>query len=123
MIILDEEEEQLAKLATPLPIHSRTNRPSTPSPSLPDYETSQVQQEQVRSKRWRTPLSRRWKWTLWGLAAYFVVTVAIGVPLIVVVRYTSFLQHSSCAHVRTENKREQRLVQESKYAVSDPLQG
>lgn len=82
MIILDAEEEQYPKIASPLPIHAPTNRPETPTPSLPDYETSQ---EHLRTGKWNKPMSRRLKWTLWGLATYFVVTIAVGVPLIVVV--------------------------------------
>ena len=83
MIILDEQE-QIPKLARPSLTHPRTNRPSTPTPSLPDYETSQelLRLDLMKKK----PMSRRWKWTIYGLIAYFVVTVSIGVPLIVVVR-------------------------------------
>lgn len=94
MIILDEEDQD-AKIASPLPLHVRTNRPSTPTPSLPDYETSQEQLKEDLKKR--KPLSKRWKWALWGLGAYFVVTVAIGVPLIIVKtrsRTESYMQGS-----------------------------
>ncbi|THG99360.1 hypothetical protein EW026_g2963 [Hermanssonia centrifuga] len=83
MIILDEVED-VPKLASPPPIHSdlsRLTRAVTTTPSLPDYETSQ---EQHRSDAWKPkPLSRRWRWAIYGLIAYFVVTIAIGVPLII----------------------------------------
>ncbi|KAI0341945.1 hypothetical protein BDW22DRAFT_1420545 [Trametopsis cervina] len=82
MIILDEGEDRHPKIASPLPIHVRTHRPLTPTPSLPDYETSQEQLKEDLLKK--KPLPKRLKWTLWGLGVYFVVTVAIGVPLLVV---------------------------------------
>ncbi|KAI0695465.1 hypothetical protein BC835DRAFT_1306017 [Cytidiella melzeri] len=85
MIILDEEDDQRPKLEPPVPLHVRTNRPSTPTPSLPDYETSQEQLKlNLRNKKF---ISRRLKWTIWGLGAYFVVTIAIGVPLIIFSRH------------------------------------
>ena len=93
MIILDEEDDQHPKIASPLPLHVRTHRPTTPTPSLPDYETSQEQLKHDLRKR--RPLSKRLKWALWGLAAYFVVTIAIGVPLIVIVSSI----HHSCRRV------------------------
>jgi hypothetical protein len=83
MIILDDADDQHPKIASPLPLHVRTTRPTTPTPSLPDYETSQEQLKYDLKKR--RPLSKRLKWALWGLAMYFVVTIAIGVPLIVIV--------------------------------------
>ncbi|KAI0093256.1 hypothetical protein BDY19DRAFT_417605 [Irpex rosettiformis] len=81
MIILDEEDGQYPKLDPPLPLHVRTNRSSSPNPSLPDYETSQ-EQIKFNSPRKRH-LPKKLKWALWGLGMYFVITVAIGVPLIV----------------------------------------
>lgn len=66
-------------------------RPHTPTPSLPDYEASQaqlkpttqsfpeIQKQRTRRRRWK-------KCALYTLVVYFVVTVAIGVPLIVMVR-------------------------------------
>ncbi|KAJ3555406.1 hypothetical protein NM688_g2595 [Phlebia brevispora] len=66
MIILDDDEEQLPKLASP----------------PPHYETSQKLHRLGIWKRKAT--SRRWRWAIYGLIAYFVITVAIGVPLIVV---------------------------------------
>ncbi|KAI0812497.1 hypothetical protein BC629DRAFT_1473300 [Irpex lacteus] len=81
MILLDEEDGQLPKLDPPLPLHVRTNRPLTPTPSLPDYETSQEQLKYDLHKK--KPLPKRLKWALWGLGTYFIVTVAIGVPVIV----------------------------------------
>lgn len=83
MIILDAEEDQVPKLACPPPVHPVVRRPSTPTPSLPDYETSQ-EEEQLRKATWKPkPTSRRMKWAIYGLIAYFVITIAIGVPLIV----------------------------------------
>ena len=84
MIILDEEEDQLPKIARPPPVRPVVRRPGTPTPSLPDYETSQEQEQQKAAFK-RKPMSKRLKWTIYGLIAYFVVTVAIGIPLIVVV--------------------------------------
>lgn len=84
MIILDEDQEQFPKIASPLPVHPVVRRPATPTPSLPDYETSQEQEQQKESIKPK-PRSRRWRWTIYGLIAYFVVTIAIGVPLIVIV--------------------------------------
>ncbi|KAF7792428.1 hypothetical protein EIP86_003465 [Pleurotus ostreatoroseus] len=85
MIILDDDQEQLPKLASPPPVHSaliRLSRAATSTPSLPDYETSQ---KLHRVGIWKhKALSRRWRWAIYGLIAYFVITVAIGVPLIVV---------------------------------------
>lgn len=88
MILLDEEDGQLPKLDPPLPLHVRTNRPLTPTPSLPDYETSQEQLKYDLHKK--KPLPKRLKWALWGLGTYFIVTVAIGVPVIVLVSNTLF---------------------------------
>lgn len=84
MIILDEDEEQFPKIASPPSAHPVARRPGTPTPSLPDYETSQEHEQQKASFK-LMPRSRRWRWIIYGLVAYFVVTVAIGVPLIVVV--------------------------------------
>lgn len=80
MIILDDDVEQLPKLASPPPVHSlvRLTRLSTTSPSLPDYETSQKIQ---RLGTWRRRImTRRWRWAIYGLITYFVVTLAIGLP-------------------------------------------
>ena len=89
MIILDDDEEQLPKLASPPPVHAliRLPRTSTSVPSLPDYETSQKLHTLGQWKR--KVLTRRWRWAIYGLIAYFVITVAIGVPLIVVVSENS----------------------------------
>ena len=95
MIILDDDEEQLPKLASPAPVHTlvRLTRLSTGAPSLPDYETSQRIQ---KLGLWRRKAqSRRWRWAIYGLIAYFVLTVAIGVPLIIVV--SSKPRHKSVA--------------------------
>lgn len=74
-------------------------RSQTPTPSLPDYEASQaqlkpttqsfpeIQKQRTRRRRWK-------KCALYTLVVYFVVTVAIGVPLIVLVRI--FLQSWRC---------------------------
>lgn len=83
MIILDEDEEQFPKIASPPPVHPVVRRPGTPTPSLPDYETSQEQQQQKTTLK-PSPRRRRLKWIIYGLIGYFIVTVAIGVPLIVV---------------------------------------
>ncbi|EKM54500.1 uncharacterized protein PHACADRAFT_196928 [Phanerochaete carnosa HHB-10118-sp] len=83
MIILDEDQEQFPKIASPPPAHPVARRPGTPTPSLPDYETSQ-EHENLKTPFHVKPRSRRWRWFIYGLVAYFVVTVAIGVPLIVV---------------------------------------
>ena len=84
MIILDDDEEQLPKLATPPPVHSVVRFPRPSSPSLPDYETSQ---KLHRLEQWkRKILTRPWRWAIYGLITYFVITVAIGVPIIIVVR-------------------------------------
>ncbi|KAH9892569.1 hypothetical protein C8Q73DRAFT_746417 [Cubamyces lactineus] len=64
-------------------------RAHTPTPSLPDYEASQAQLKpttlsypQIKEKRTRR---RRWrKCALYSLVVYFFLTIAIGVPLIVV---------------------------------------
>ena len=85
MIILDDDEEQLPKLASPPPVYTlvRLPRVSSPAPSLLDYESSQKLHKLGKWKR--RALTRRWRWAIYGLIAYFVITVAIGVPLIVVV--------------------------------------
>ncbi|OSD06862.1 hypothetical protein PYCCODRAFT_1422409 [Trametes coccinea BRFM310] len=64
-------------------------RVHTPTPSLPDYEASQAQLKptplsypELQKKRSR---KRRWKkCALYSLLVYFFLTIAIGVPLIVV---------------------------------------
>ncbi|KAI0374044.1 hypothetical protein BV20DRAFT_962000 [Pilatotrama ljubarskyi] len=63
-------------------------RPHTPTPSLPDYEASQAQlkpttQSLPEIRRKRTRRRRCRKCALYALVVYFVVSVAIGVPLIV----------------------------------------
>ena len=69
-------------------------RVQTPTPSLPDYEASQAQltpttQSYTEIKEKRTRRRRCRRWTIYALAAYFVSTVVIGIPIIVVVRLHS----------------------------------
>ena len=67
-------------------------RPHTPTPSLPpDYESSQAQLRpttlsypQIQEKRTRRRRCRRY--TIYALAAYFFLTLVVGVPILVVVR-------------------------------------
>lgn len=71
-------------------------RPITPTPSLPpDYESSQAQLRpttlsypEIKEKRTRRRRCRRY--TIYVLAAYFFLTVVIGLPILVVVRHFSF---------------------------------
>ena len=115
MIILDDDQEQLPKLASPPPVHSaliRLSRAATSTPSLPDYETSQ---KLHRVGIWKhKALSRRWRWAIYGLIAYFVITVAIGVPLIVVVSLSpSETSRRRVSIHLAENPEKQYNIQES----------
>ncbi|CDO77317.1 hypothetical protein BN946_scf184775.g7 [Trametes cinnabarina] len=82
----DDSDPQPSKL---LAQSAPVTRVQTPTPSLPDYEASQAQLKptplsypELKKKRSRR---RRWKrFALYSLVVYFVLTVAIGVPLIVV---------------------------------------
>ena len=105
MIILDEEDGQNLKLDPPLPLHVRTNRPTTPTPSLPDYETSQGQLKGDPLEQKRKVLPKRLKWALWGLGTYFIITVAIGVPLIVLVSCVPLSKISFLTHFCSQKSR------------------
>ena len=81
MIILDDNEQQ-PKIDYPPSLHVRTNRPSTPSPSLPDYDASQEHfKAKIEEKR---PLSKRMKYTLWGLGIYTGLSLVVGLILVLV---------------------------------------
>lgn len=90
MIILDNDEVQLPKLADLAPVYSPpVNRSSTPTNSLPDYDESELEIWKAKAKEqdrvsWRRPYFTRrcWRITLITLVVYCIVTTAIGVPLI-----------------------------------------
>ena len=96
MILLDgldkhDSEQQRPKLVAEASTSYPVARVHTPTPSLPDYEASQAQLQpttlsypQIQKKRTRRRRCR--KYTIYALATYFVLTVVIGIPIIVVVR-------------------------------------
>ncbi len=105
---LDKHDQQSPKLVAEASssFHPIT-RVQTPTPSLPDYEASQAQlrptsqflqlqiepQDRLRPttqsysdiNEKRTRRRRCRKWTLYVLTTYFLLTVVIGIPIIVVV--------------------------------------
>ncbi|KAJ2986477.1 hypothetical protein NUW54_g9752 [Trametes sanguinea] len=88
---LDKHDNSDPQSSTKLVAQSSVpvTRVHTPTPSLPDYEASQAQLKptplsypELQKKRSR---KRRWrKCALYSLLVYFFLTIAIGVPLIVV---------------------------------------
>ncbi|KAI0775705.1 hypothetical protein BD413DRAFT_282621 [Trametes elegans] len=93
MILLDGLDKQgdpqgskaVAESSSTVPVA----RAHTPTPSLPDYEASQAQLKptihsfpEIQKKRTRRRRCR--KCALYALVVYFVLTIAIGVPIIVV---------------------------------------
>ena len=96
----DQPSSKLVAEASPSVIP--VARVHTPTPSLPDYEASQAQlrpttQSYSEIKKKRTRRRRCRKYTIIVLAAYFVLTVVIGIPIIVVVRLCSSFDPCSCA--------------------------
>lgn len=99
MILLDgidknDDEQHPPKLVAEASSSSvPVARAHTPTPSLPDYEASQAQlrpttQSYSDIQKKRTRRRRCRKYSIYILAAYFVLTVVIGVPVIVMVRPT-----------------------------------
>jgi hypothetical protein len=91
MIILDEDAHQLPKLnpfvaGTTVRLPDPVTHPRTPTP-LPDYETSQAQQEHLFRKtalgRWCD--LRFWRATIWALAIYVGITLVLAISFVVVV--------------------------------------
>ncbi|KAK7687029.1 hypothetical protein QCA50_009529 [Cerrena zonata] len=84
MIILDNETEQHPKLAQPIPAYTiPVNRCSTSSSSLPDYDASEaLHQKPLKPPRRR--ISRLWKIIICVVFVYCFLTLAVGVPLLVV---------------------------------------
>ncbi|KAI0630353.1 hypothetical protein C8Q77DRAFT_1063682 [Trametes polyzona] len=91
MILLDGIDKHDRHQPTKIVAESSSGpvaRPQTPTPSLPDYEASQAQlkpttQSFPEIQKQRTRRRRYRKCALYALVVYFVVTVAIGVPLLV----------------------------------------
>lgn len=91
MILPDDGDDWIKDPSDPSA--TTTVRPPTPTYSLPDYEASQAQQN--RSVGYKVPPLPSWpkkkKRRKWGrivmiaLLIYFLLTVAIGVPILVVV--------------------------------------
>ncbi|KAI0645687.1 hypothetical protein C8Q79DRAFT_910809 [Trametes meyenii] len=91
MILLDgidkHDDPQSSKLvaeSSSVPVA----RAHTPTPSLPDYEASQAQlkpttQSFPEIQQQRTRRRRCRKYTLYALVVYFVISIAVGVPFIV----------------------------------------
>ncbi|KAI0675297.1 hypothetical protein C8Q78DRAFT_1067092 [Trametes maxima] len=91
MILLDgidkHDDPQSSKLvaeSSSVPVA----RAHTPTPSLPDYEASQAQlkpttQSFPEIQKQRTRRRRCRKYTLYALVVYFVISIAVGVPFIV----------------------------------------
>lgn len=98
MIILDEADEPQK---FPSDDSHSVRRATTPSPSLPDYEASQSQaqhrepQQQQGGWWWhRHSKARMRRAAIYGLIVYFIVTVVVGVPVIVVVSAINPHPHS-----------------------------
>lgn len=94
MIILDNEAEQHPKLAQPIPAYTiPVNRCSTSNSSLPDYDASEAlhhydASEALHQKPLKPPkrrISRLWKIVICVVFVYCFLTLAVGVPLLVVV--------------------------------------
>ena len=93
-------------------------RVHTPTPSLPDYEASQAQLKpttlsypEIKEKRTRR---RRWrKCALYSLVVYFVLTIAIGVPLMVVVCLSSSFFLSPLINRRPSQETKAEIICES----------
>ncbi|KAH8107883.1 hypothetical protein BXZ70DRAFT_913093 [Cristinia sonorae] len=82
MIILDDEQDQVPKLPDPIyypPVVRSSSR--TETSSLPDYETSEAQHKAIP---WYKPRRKFWRVLVISLIVYTVLTVAIGVPLIII---------------------------------------
>lgn len=102
MIILDGVDDPGIKAcnASIDPEDPPVARATTPSPSLPDYEASQAQLNKEPSSSSpsssSTPLSRRrkksrfWRFAIYGLLIYFLLTITIGIPILVTVSFTFF---------------------------------
>ncbi len=88
MIILGDDEAQLPKLTNLSPVYSPpVNRCTTPTNSLPDYETSEAHWQNQDDGKWKEkPRNyRRWRLILISLIVYSLLTLIIGVPLLVLV--------------------------------------
>ncbi|TFY81353.1 hypothetical protein EWM64_g2664 [Hericium alpestre] len=96
MIILEEEADQVPKLPNdPISASSSTSppiplqaggpaRPYSPSPSLPDYETSEAQQQLLQRLRAKGTRSIRMLKAFWlATVVYLTLFVIVVVPLIV----------------------------------------
>ncbi|EIW63319.1 uncharacterized protein TRAVEDRAFT_142104 [Trametes versicolor FP-101664 SS1] len=86
---LDKHEAPLADKNQAGPSLPPVARAHTPTPSLPDYEASQAQLKptvlsypEIQEKRTRRRNYRRY--ALYALVVYFVISVAIGVPFLVI---------------------------------------
>ncbi|OCH95153.1 hypothetical protein OBBRIDRAFT_884223 [Obba rivulosa] len=86
-MILPEDGDDWFKDPSDPSATTTVRRPSTPT-SLPDYEASQAQQTQYKVPSlptWPKKKKRRWgRIVLIMLLIYFILTVAIGVPILVV---------------------------------------
>ncbi|KAI0706820.1 hypothetical protein C8T65DRAFT_223245 [Cerioporus squamosus] len=94
MILLDgldkhDDEHQGPKLVAEASTSYPVARVHTPTPSLPDYEASQAQLQpttlsypDIQKKRTRRRRCR--KYTIYALAIYFILSVVIGIPILVV---------------------------------------
>jgi len=114
MIILDPADQHPTKVSGFVagPTLRAPERVSTNGSPLPDYETSQAQHWHPvpplpKPSSQSKPLSRFWRITLYVLAVYVALTIAIGVPLIVTVSFdfqlnVSPISHSGEAELSTE---------------------
>jgi hypothetical protein len=103
MILSEEETKQRPKLPTD-PFIGPTNRepqanvatssshrrPSSPNPTLPDYETSQAQQPSTPKQRggWRFWNGRVRKLLLYALVVYTSIALVISIPTFVFVSFS-----------------------------------
>ena len=92
MILLEEETLQRPKLPfDPFPAHIVTpdssERPSSPNPTLPDYEASQAQHPSPHKHKFYRRLwqSRVGKLISYAFAIYSAVFIVIGIPAFVLV--------------------------------------
>lgn len=89
MIILDEEDQRQIKSASfPADLSPHTRAAGLSSTHLPDYETSQLQAQQVAARKtfWsRRVDSRFWRAVVYASVIYAGLVLVVGIPLGVLV--------------------------------------
>lgn len=121
---LDKHEAPLADKNQAGPSLPPVARAHTPTPSLPDYEASQAQLKptvlsypEIQEKRTRRRNYRRY--ALYALVVYFVISVAIGVPFLVIVSIVPLSRPVTEPHLPQETQEEG--VYESECIISSTM--